>query len=172
MSDESTEENASCSDSDAALDLCRYVEDNQPPIDTLVIVLPGAWARFSFDGRSGAVFACDLNDQHECGKIGQVIGRCSTLRRLCVYNCIDDDHNISLATAQCMSALYDGLKESKSVTHLRMYFDPSNEIPVFDLDYFRQYNQCFESLQVHSSGMFSLQQGRLIASQLWKIHQR
>ena len=167
MSDESTEENAGRSDFGAALDLCRYVENNQPPIDELVIAFQDVQAVFEITRTFGpshiniGKFGCDLDDQNICGQIGQVIGRCSTLRRLYIYA---QEHNDSLATAQCMAALYDGLKESNSVSHLKVYFHQSDEVPVFDMDYFGRHNQCFESLEVGSTGILSQQQGRLIAS--------
>jgi len=168
--EESTEENVSsdgCTDGSdirSALDLCRLVEANRPKIEMLDIgfmsIDRAVWAGFEVmdvDSIAIAEFSFELNDQPAFRQIGQVLGKCSTLRFLRVYDQIGNgDHNISLASVQCITALYDGLKESKSVRHLRTFFDPSNEVPAFDLDYFRQQNQCLESLEVHSSGVLPL----------------
>ena len=170
--DQSMKRIASRTGIDSGLDLCRYVEDNQPPIEILEIRFglgsEGVYAVFDIIDcqincqKSAIKFSCQLNDHSAFGKIGQVIGRCSTLDHLYVSSFLDCDDYISHATAQCMSALYNGLKESKSVGHIRMFFEP--RVPVFDLDYFVRQNQCLKSLEVHSSGFLTMQQGRLIAS--------
>ena len=89
----------------------------------------------------------EFSHQDTWRQIGQAIGSNPTLVYLTTFGGLRG--NVDHTTARSLAAVYEGMKESKSVQHLQFALLP-NEAPIFDLHYFVRNNPSLKSITMDS----------------------
>eukprot|EP00956_Cyclotella_meneghiniana_P010466 scaffold14569_cov49-Cyclotella_meneghiniana.AAC.8 len=137
-------------------DVCSYIHRNEPPIRSLYLSY-----RLTVSPQFCGVELCyDHTALHESNydiiefskeniwsQIGQAIGRNPTLSSFSTFGGFRA--HINHTTAQTLAAIYDGLKENRSIQELTLALLP-NEAPIFDLHYFVRNNHSLKSITLSS----------------------